>query len=114
MKLRKRVLYPLLMVALISIILLSATGVAFAQATQQYDMKCWGIISNGGGVRTSNAYLMLDSFGQQFTGASQSPSYQLRAGYVQERPVAPTPPQYDNKLYLPIAETAVALGVCSW
>ena len=115
MKLCKRFLYPFLTVALIALILLSVTGAAFAQATQQYNMKCWGAMTDGGGVRATASYTILDSFGQQFAGASTSSSYQLRAGYVQQRPGSSgPPPSYANKIFLPIAETAAAIGVCSW
>ncbi len=116
---RKRLLYTLATLLFVTVILLSATGAALAQVSQNYDLVCWGTIANGGGLRTSGQYILLDSFGQQFAEQSSSSSYIVRSGYVQESLVGGSnpvvPPVNGNTLYLPvIARAANLVGVCSW
>ena len=64
----KRIIYTLATLMFIAVILLSATSVALAQVSQNYNLQCWGVIADGGGLRTSSQYILLDSFGQQFAG----------------------------------------------
>ena len=112
---RKRLFYTLATLLFVAVILLSATSVALAQVSQNYNLQCWGVIADGGGLRTSSQYILLDSFGQQFAGQSNSSSYIVRSGYVQSSVTAPpVPPPTGNLLYLPIVRTLTAAGVCSW
>jgi hypothetical protein len=117
---RKRWLYVLATILFVAVILLSATGAALAQVSQNYDLVCWGTIANGGGSRTSGQYSILaDSFGQQFAGQSESSSYIVRSGYIQESLVGGAnpivPPTNGELLYLPLIQgVADLVGVCSW
>ena len=116
---RKRWLYVLATILFVAVILLSATGAALAQVSQNYDLVCWGTIANGGGLRTSGQYILLDSFGQQFAGQSDSSSYIVRSGYIQESLVGGSnpivPPANGEPIYLPLIQSAADLvGVCSW
>ena len=113
---RKRIIYTLATLMFVAVILLSATSVALAQVSQNYNLQCWGVIADGGGLRESPQYKLLDSFGQQFAGQSNSSSYIVRSGYVQSSVTGspPVPPPTGNLLYLPIVRTLTAAGVCSW
>lgn len=115
---RKRLFYTLATLMFVAVILLSATSVALAQVSQNYNLQCWGVIADGGGLRTSNEYILLDSFGQQFAGQSSSSSYIVRSGYVQESLVGgsvPVPPPSGELSYFPlIVRAATTVGVCSW
>ena len=115
---RRRLLYTLATLMFVAVILLSATSVALAQISQNYNLQCWGLIADGGGLRTSGQYILLDSFGQQFAGQSSSSTYIVRSGYVQDRPgggSTPVPPPSGELDYFPmIVRAATTVGVCSW
>ena len=112
---RRRIFLVCLTLLLVGGIFLTMTGAALAQASERYDMACWGIQSGGGGTRTTSQHTVLDSFGQTWGVPSSSATYTLRPGYIQTRP-APRPqvPDLANKVYFPVAVAATEMGICSW
>ena len=80
---------------LILVGLLCLASIAFAQASENYDLS-WNVIGGGGGQIDSASYAMRSTVGQ-IIGLSSSDNYQLRAGYwngISDVPIpTPTPTQ---------------------
>jgi len=69
-------------IVLILVGLLCLASIAFAQASENYDLS-WNVIGGGGGPMSSANYAMRSTVGQ-IIGLSSSDNYQLRAGYWNE------------------------------
>lgn len=71
---------------------LSASRLALAQSTNQFDLACWGVFTTGGGLRSSANVRVQDAFGQLAVGDMVSPTAIVRQGHVQRFFVDTTPP----------------------
>jgi hypothetical protein len=94
----------LLVLALVSA--LSASGLALAQSTNQYDLSCWGIFTTGGDLRVSTNARVQDAFGHLAVGDMVSLTAIVRQGHVQRFFVNttstpdPQPVTGENLIYL--------------
>ena len=73
-------------ILLLTIVIASSllmTAAALAQQSPYFDLGCWSVTTGGGGARVSPNFHMVDAVGQNATGISASPNFQLRAGYAQ-------------------------------
>ena len=71
---------------------LSASGLALAQSTNQFDLACWGIFTTGGDLRASTNARVQDAFGHLAVGDMVSPTVIVRQGHVQRFFIDTTPP----------------------
>ena len=123
---RKLILIGLLLLVIVTAF--SATGIAFAQASPNFDLACWSIFSAGGGATYSDSYTMVSALGQWY-GATAVPNLNdpsrktvLLSGYIQDwdlldRPPAPgadpPPPGQFIQAYLPwVSQFAQTLRNC--
>lgn len=88
-------------------------GVVVAQASENYDLACRGVLNSGGGYRItpSNSFAIIDAIGQPIAGISQNSTYGVYGGYVHpfepaQSPPKPPPPDLGNELNLPFLAKA--------
>lgn len=82
---KSRKLWRIVLATVIVVGLLSITGLAFAQSSQNYDLGCWGVMTSAGGrIQYGSDFLLNASIGQTAAGEAISPQYKLRAGYLQD------------------------------
>ena len=112
-----------LLLFLVAVLTFTAAGAAYAQASDSFDLGCWGVLTAGGGTRTSSAYIVKDAIGQVGAGAAVSSSYIVRSGYSQDWSnlghINPDQPEINpdetNILFLPyVARTVRNLRTCPW
>lgn len=104
---------------LAAILALAVTGMAAAQSSPSFQLGCWGIVTAGGGVRSSTFYRISDSIGQVGVGQSASANFIVRAGYIQPSLVvpnvraaivdAPENPAQGAQIYIPILNRSVSI-----
>jgi hypothetical protein len=73
----------LFLLALAVIVALSVSGLALAQSSNLFDLGCWGVLTNGGGLRSSPTVKLQDALGQAAVGTTSSPTVIIRGGYAQ-------------------------------
>lgn len=91
-------------------VILSASGLALAQASASFDLGCWGVFTTTGGETTSPTFRVSAALGQVVAGTVDSPNARMRIGYLQDwrtlQPAVPTPGPTvtpgDLNVYLPI------------
>jgi hypothetical protein len=88
---RRTTAIRLLLLALALVGSLSASGLALAQSTGQFDLACWGVFTAGGDLRVSTNARVQDAFGHLAVGDMISPTALVRQGHVQRHFIAPTP-----------------------
>ena len=110
-----RKLWRVILATMLVLGLLSVTGLAFAQSSQNYDLGCWGVLTTAGGrIQYGNDFLLNASIGQTAAGEANSPQYKLRGGYLQDwstlstqgAPTASKPADLDasGNIFLPIVQ----------
>ena len=115
---KSRKLWQIVLATMIVFGLLSITGLAFAQSSQNYDLGCWGVLTSAGGrIQYGSDYLLNASIGQTAAGESTSAQYKLRAGYLQDwrtlsaasapSAVEPAVLEADGNIFLPIIQNFV-------
>jgi hypothetical protein len=121
---RRRIQIVLLLLAVVAA--LSATGIVFAQASQNYDLGCWAILSSGGGTTYTNNYTIVSAMGQWYgpaiVTATTNPTYTLSSGYIQDWDLldgpptpgaSPPPPGQFIQAYLPwVSQFVQTLRTC--
>ena len=83
-------------VALLGVLVaVSASGLALAQASNRFDLGCWGALTTAGGEQQTANFRLTYTVGQVTAGGAASPHVQLRIGYSQDwrtlHPAVPTP-----------------------
>jgi hypothetical protein len=95
---------------IVMLVILSASGLALAQSSANFDLGCWGVFTTTGGESASPTFRLSAAVGQVAAGTVDSLNARLRIGYQQDwrtlQPVAPTPgptvPPWGPDVYLPI------------
>ena len=76
-------------------VMLSASGLALAQASATFDLGCWGVFTTAGGESASATFRLSTTVGGMVAGTVDSPNARVRIGYLQDwrtlQPVVPTP-----------------------
>lgn len=108
---------------LVVVLTFTAAGAAYAQAGDNFDLGCWGVLTAGGGERSSSTHIIKDVVGQVGAGTSLNSSYIIRSGYSQDWSnlghIDSAPPEINpdetNILFLPyVARTVRNLRSCPW
>jgi hypothetical protein len=92
----RRVVWKAALALLAGVLALSVVSIAAAQSSANFQLGCWGVVSGGGGIRTSpgSNRMLVDSTGQWAAAAElptggttsemASSSYTIRSGYIQQ------------------------------
>lgn len=122
MKQRKMVKATLLIMA--AVLAVSVAGVAWAQASNNYDMACWGALTSTTGLQTSNNFAAVAALGEPVIGRSTSANFSLNTGFHVDFTTlgtgVPDPgpeitPAGDQKLYMPFLSRMVrTVRTCGW
>lgn len=107
----------MLVVLLVVLVALSASGLALAQASPRFDLGCWGALTTAGGEQQTTNFRLTYTLGQVIAGGVASPNVQLRIGYSQDwrtlQPAIPTPGPTitagTESLYLPLIGRYVSM-----
>lgn len=98
----------LLLAGLLTLILLSFAGAAFAQSSELFDLGCWGTFTSAGGRSTATSFTVSGVLGQTAAGQSGATSFTVRGGYAQDwRTLTPPPSVVPNdpgpeRVYFPL------------
>lgn len=80
---------------IVGLVILSASRLASAQASANFDLGCWGVFTTTGGESASASFRVSAAAGQVVAGTVDSPNARLRIGYLQDwrtlQPIVPTP-----------------------
>ena len=123
---RRHIQIALLLLAIVTAF--SATGIVFAQASDNFDLACWAIFSAGGGATHSDNYTMVSALGQWYGATAipdlDDPSREVvqLSGYIQDWDLLdgpsvpganPPPPGQFIQAYLPwVSQFAQTLREC--
>lgn len=69
---------------IVVLVALLASGLALAQASNRFDLGCWGALTTVGGEQQTANFRLTYTVGQVTAGGAASPHVQLRIGYSQD------------------------------